>query len=73
MVQWLRLQASNAVGPGSIPGQGTKSHMPQLKVLMLQLIPNTPVFLSGKYEQRRLAGYSPWSHKKSDMTERLTL
>ena len=22
--------------------------------------------------QRRLAGYSPWGHKESDMTERLT-
>ena len=27
-VQWLRLQASNAGGAGSIPGQGTKTHMP---------------------------------------------
>ena len=24
MVQWLRLHASNAEGPGSNPGQGTK-------------------------------------------------
>ena len=24
-------------GPGSIPGQGTKSHMPQLRVCMQQL------------------------------------
>ena len=23
----------NAGGPGSIPGQGTRSHMPQLKIL----------------------------------------
>ncbi|TEA34221.1 hypothetical protein DBR06_SOUSAS2710098, partial [Sousa chinensis] len=27
VVQWLRLHAPNAGGPGSIPGQGTKSHM----------------------------------------------
>ncbi|TEA38635.1 hypothetical protein DBR06_SOUSAS110563, partial [Sousa chinensis] len=27
VVQWLRLQAPNAGGPGSIPGQGTRSHM----------------------------------------------
>ena len=27
MVQWLRLCAPNAVGLGSIPGQGTRSHM----------------------------------------------
>lgn len=26
-VQWLRLQAFNAVGVSSIPGQGTKNHM----------------------------------------------
>ena len=27
MVQWLRLHAPNAGGPGSVPGQGTRSHM----------------------------------------------
>ena len=32
MVQWLRLLAPSAGGPGSIPGQGTRSHMPQLKI-----------------------------------------
>ena len=30
----------------------------------------TPVFLPGKsYGRRKLAGYSPWGHKESDMTE----
>ena len=34
----------------------------------------TPVFLPGEYhEQRRLACYSPWGCKESDMTEWLTL
>ena len=33
MVQWLRLCAPNAGIPGSIPGQGTICHMPQLKIL----------------------------------------
>ena len=34
----------------------------------------TPVFLPGKsHGQRSLAGYSPWGHKESDMTEWLTL
>ena len=28
VVQWLRLHAPKAGGPGSIPGQGTRSHMP---------------------------------------------
>ncbi|TEA33121.1 hypothetical protein DBR06_SOUSAS24310008, partial [Sousa chinensis] len=31
VVQWLRLCAPNAGGPGSIPGQGTRSRMLQLK------------------------------------------
>ena len=34
----------------------------------------TPVFLPREFHgQRRLVGYSPWSHKESDMTEWLTL
>ncbi|TEA33613.1 hypothetical protein DBR06_SOUSAS3910181, partial [Sousa chinensis] len=37
VVQWLRLHAPKAGGLGSIPGQGTRSHMPQLRVCMLQL------------------------------------
>ena len=31
MVQWLRLHTANAEGLGLIPGQGTRSHMLQLK------------------------------------------
>ena len=31
VVQWLRLHAPNAGGMGSIPHQGTGSHMSQLK------------------------------------------
>ena len=32
----------------------------------------TPIFLPGKpHGQKNLAGSSPWSHKESDMTERL--
>ena len=34
---------------------------------------NTPVSLSGEARgQRTLAGYSPWGHKESDMTEQLS-
>ena len=33
VVQWLRLHAPNAGGPSLIPGQGTRSHVLQLKVL----------------------------------------
>ena len=32
VVQWLRLHAPSAAGPGSIPGQGTRSHMPQRRL-----------------------------------------
>ena len=32
MVQGLRIHAPNARDLGSIPGQGTRSHMPQLKI-----------------------------------------
>ena len=31
VVQWLRLCAPNAGGLGSIPGQGARSHMQQLR------------------------------------------
>ena len=34
----------------------------------------TPVFLPEKFHGQRIpAGYSPWGHKKSDMTKRLSL
>ena len=32
VVQWLRLCAPNAEGPGSTPSQGLRSHVPQLKI-----------------------------------------
>ena len=37
MVQWLRLHAPNAGGPGSISGQGAIFHMLKLRVCMLQV------------------------------------
>ena len=38
VAQWLiRLCAPSAEGPGSIPGQGTKSHVQQLRARMQQL------------------------------------
>ena len=33
VVQWLGLRTPNARDPGSIPGQGTRSPMPELKIL----------------------------------------
>ena len=32
VVQWLRLCSPNSGGPGSIPGQGIRSYMLQLKI-----------------------------------------
>ena len=32
VIQWLRLHAPSAEGLGSIPGQGTRSSMLQLKI-----------------------------------------
>ncbi|TEA29089.1 hypothetical protein DBR06_SOUSAS10510046, partial [Sousa chinensis] len=37
VVQLLRLCAPKAGGPGSIPGQGARSHMPQIRVHVPQL------------------------------------
>ena len=37
MVQWLRLRAPKAGCPSPIPGQGTRSHMLQLRVQMPKL------------------------------------
>ena len=36
MVQRLRVHAANGGGLGSIPGQGNRSHMLQLRVYQLQ-------------------------------------
>ena len=33
VVQWLRLHAPNAGGLGSISGQGTRTHVPEVKTL----------------------------------------
>ena len=37
LVQWLTILASNAEGLGLTPDQGTRSHIPQLRVYMPQL------------------------------------
>ena len=37
VVQWLRLCTPSAGGPGLISGQGTRSHMPQLRICTPQL------------------------------------
>ena len=37
VAQWMRLHTPNAAGPGSFPGQGTRSHMLQPRVHTPQL------------------------------------
>ena len=39
VVQWLRLRPPRAGGPGSTSSWRTRSHMPQLRVRVLQLTP----------------------------------
>ena len=36
VVQWLRYHTPNAGGLGSIPGQGTRLYMPQIRLCMPQ-------------------------------------
>ena len=44
------------------------------KILWRRKWQPAPVFLPGEFHgQRRLAGYSPWGSKESDMSEQLTL
>ena len=51
----------NAWGLGSIPGQGTKSHMPQLESLMLQLkIPHATVLCAQSLSPVQLFA-TPWT------------
>ena len=59
MVQWLRHCAPNV---GSIPGQGARSHMPQLRVCILQLkVPYAATKAQrsqiNKYFLKRISGF----------------
>ena len=56
--------ACNAGDPGSIPGSGRYPGERNGNPLQYSRLENP-------HGQRSLAGYSPWGHKKSDMTERL--
>jgi len=72
VLQWLRLSTPNAEGLGSISGQGTRSHVPQLKIL--HTATNSRHSQTNKYSQdrtktqsedkfekkkKKLANYSP--------------
>ena len=63
------------IGPGSPALQADVVFDPWLrKTLWRRSWHPTPVFLPGEsHGQRRLEGHSPWGHKESDTTEKLTL
>ena len=46
VVPWLRLHAPNVGDLGSIHGQGTRSHMPQLRVQMAKLRPGSAKYIN---------------------------
>ena len=60
--------ACNARDPGSIPGSGRSPEEGNGNPLQ-----NSCLEKSMERQAWGLVGYSPWSHKESDMTERLTL
>ena len=66
VAQWLRSrQCRRCKGRGFDPCVGT--------IPWRRKWQPAPVFLPGKsHGQRSLGGYSPWGHKESDMTERLS-
>ena len=50
-VQWLRLHAPNARGPGSTPTQGTRSHTWQLKIQHVEMKIENPKYQNEDLEQ----------------------
>ena len=56
--------ACNAGDPGSIPGSGRSGEG--------NGYPLQYSYLENPMDRGNLASYSPWGHKESDMTERLT-
>ena len=73
LVQWPRLYSVNAGGMGSIPGQGTRSHMLYLRVHMLQLRPRAAkeICASAKSFRHVWLFVTPWTvaHQASPSME----
>ena len=62
------VKAPTAGGPGSIPGQGTRSHLPQLRVHMLKLrLPHTATKTRGSqiniFKKKNNSGWDEEKHK----------
>ena len=65
MVQWLRLHDHNVGGTGSIPDQGTRSHMPQLKILRAATKMEDPACISQVFPVV-MNGCENWTIKKAE-------
>ena len=63
VVQWLRLCALSAEGPGSTPGQGTRSHVSQLKgwTCTVHVADHTPVTWHTMHWSRGTHWRNPWT------------
>ncbi|XDB47150.1 hypothetical protein AB1E18_000764 [Capra hircus] len=65
-VHWLRLQAPNAEGLGSIPGQGTRIHLSQLRPSLggadPQGSPKAPKLASGDLSKHQTSGPPGGAH-----------
>ena len=68
VVQWLKLCASDAGGPCSIPGQGTRFHVPQLRHGVAKYFFNAPSF----FLLQNLCIYHPLYSIWSSLTPNLT-
>ena len=60
-----KVSACNVGDPGSIPGLGRSPGGGHDHPLQYSCLENP-------HRQRSLAGYSPWGHKESDLTEQLS-
>ena len=70
MVQWLKLCVPNAGGPSSIPGQETRSHMPQLKI---QLRLNAAKYIYIERERERESLISFWCAHSGPLVVNLSI
>ena len=57
VVQWLTLSTAKAGGLDLIPGQGTRSHMPQLRPWIIQI--NFKIFFKNR---ERKTGMGTWAY-----------
>ena len=84
MTEWLHFTSSKEILKDLLPCSSDGKNLPAMeetwvpslgwKILWRREWQSTPVFLPGEsHGQRRLEGHSPWGHKESDTTEKLTL